>query len=73
MHGLIIILNVTRYRYTLEELPQMLANLKKRADSFDNWEKTVQKAVSNQCEEKIGTHKLQNLISTVPGIELLGL
>lgn len=38
-----------RYRYTLEELPAMLSQLKKRADSFDNWCKDVQLVL--QCKD----------------------
>lgn len=43
-----------RYRYTLQELPEMLENLKKRADSFDNWEEKVHKALTATTEERLG-------------------
>ena len=43
-----------RFRYTLRELPKILADLKKRADSFDNWEIAVHKALSKTDATKIG-------------------
>jgi len=45
---------MSRYRYTLDELPNVLANLKKRADSFNNWERDVQNVLSGANEQKIG-------------------
>ena len=43
-----------RYRYTLAELPVLLKNLKRRADSFDNWEKAVHKVFNANKEDKQG-------------------
>ena len=47
-----------RFRYTLRELPKILADLKKRADSFDNWELAVHKALTKSDAAKIGMFDL---------------
>lgn len=65
-----------RYRYTLEELPQMLENLKKRADSFDNWEKKVEEAFSCSPDARLELVDFKELIteaeeSQFPDCELL--
>merc|ERR1712131_562167 len=52
-----------RYRYTLEELPVMLENLKKRADSFDNWEEKVQKAFNATGVDRLELAVFKELIS----------
>ena len=45
-----------RYRYTLSDLPKILADLKRRADSFDNWEKDVQSVLGKKSGNKIGIY-----------------
>lgn len=37
---------VLRYRYTLEELPAMISQLKKRAESYDQWSQSVNEAMN---------------------------
>ena len=43
-----------RYRYTLDELPAMLNRLKTRAESFDNWNLQVKKALEATGDDKLG-------------------
>ena len=43
-----------KYRYTLEELPSMLSQLKKRADSFDNWCQDVKAVLDCSPDQKHG-------------------
>ena len=50
------ILLLFRYRYTLSDLPKILADLKRRADSFDNWEKDVQSVLGKKSGNKIGIY-----------------
>eukprot|EP00794_Sanderia_malayensis_P006077 gene6077-6780_t len=52
-----------RYRYTLDELPSMLSELKKRADSFDNWCKDVQLTLHPSNEEKQDYSDLKELLT----------
>jgi len=65
-----------RYRYTLAELPVLLKNLKRRADSFDNWEKAVHKVFNANKEDKQDVGVFKDLIheaesSQFPECELL--
>lgn len=46
--------HVLRYRYTLDELPNMLHKLKMRADSFDNWTNKVKEAMDASGDSRLG-------------------
>ena len=48
---------VLRFRYTLDELPQMLHRLKMRVDAFDNWMFKVRTAFEAKLDEKLGELK----------------
>ncbi|XP_047123479.1 lysine-specific demethylase 5A isoform X1 [Hydra vulgaris] len=65
-----------RYRYTLNELPELLSSVKKRADSFDNWEKQVQKILSCSSQDRYDVSVFKELINeseqnNYPDCELL--
>ncbi len=47
-----------RYRYTLDELPNMLHKLKIRAESYDNWAFKVKKALEATKDQKLGEHRV---------------
>nr|XP_054751747.1 lysine-specific demethylase 5A-like isoform X1 [Lytechinus pictus] len=51
-----------RYRYTLDELPAMLHNLKIRAESFDNWANKVQNALKASQDSKLDIVQLKEMI-----------
>jgi histone demethylase JARID1 len=51
-----------RYRYTLDELPNMLHCLKVRAESFDNWAIKVKAALEAIPDDKIGLFSASNII-----------
>jgi hypothetical protein len=42
-----------RHRYNLEELHGMLAQLKRRADSFDNWASEVRRSLDASAQAKV--------------------
>ena len=50
-----------RYRYTLDELPNMLQNLKLKAESFDSWANKVKDALESNGK-KISRQDLQELL-----------
>ncbi|XP_076448659.1 lysine-specific demethylase 5A-like [Babylonia areolata] len=52
-----------RYRYTLDELPPMLSRLKTRAEAFDKWNMSVNKALEATGEDKAELWELQELLS----------
>ncbi|KAL5014006.1 hypothetical protein ScPMuIL_008276 [Solemya velum] len=52
-----------RYRYTLDELPSMMHKLKNRAESFDNWNKAVKKALDATGDDKFDIQDFKNLIT----------
>ena len=43
----------SRHRYNLEELHGMLAQLKRRADSFDNWASEVRRSLDVSAQAKV--------------------
>ncbi len=43
-----------RYRYTLDELPDMLHKLKIRAESYDNWAFKAKTALEAARDQKLG-------------------
>lgn len=49
----LIFLSECRHRYTLEELNDMLAESKRRADSFDNWANEVRHALKPSSNPKV--------------------
>ncbi|XP_071492108.1 lysine-specific demethylase 5A-like [Diadema antillarum] len=51
-----------RYRYTLDELPAMLHNLKIRAESFDNWANKVKNALEAPQDSKLDMSQLKEMI-----------
>ncbi|XP_030827948.1 lysine-specific demethylase 5A isoform X2 [Strongylocentrotus purpuratus] len=51
-----------RYRYTLDELPAMLHNLKIRAESFDNWANKVKNALEASQDSKLDMPQLKEMI-----------
>ena len=55
-----------RFRYTLDELPSMLSQLKKRADSFENWCQDVKAMLDPNLEEKHGKFLLLLLLFRLP-------
>lgn len=44
---------VFRHRYTLDELRAMLTQLKRRADSFDNWANEVRHSLEASSDPKV--------------------
>ena len=42
-----------RYRYTLDEMPLMIAQLKKRAEFFDSWSKKAKIALAATGHERL--------------------
>lgn len=42
---------VLRYRYTLEEMPHMIHQLRVRAESYDNWSTQAKKALTTNTNE----------------------
>ncbi|KAF2350829.1 JmjN domain [Trinorchestia longiramus] len=70
--------HVLRYRYTLDELPPMLQQLKQRAESFDHWAAEVKRALEAKLpEDKLDLEDLRALVTTAeerrfPDNELLG-
>ncbi|GBN11260.1 Lysine-specific demethylase 5C, partial [Araneus ventricosus] len=50
------------YRYTLDELPNMLYRLKVRAESFDCWSTKVQNALNAESKNKLGISELKELV-----------
>ncbi|KAA0199715.1 hypothetical protein HAZT_HAZT010386 [Hyalella azteca] len=70
--------HVLRYRYTLDELPPMLQQLKQRAESFDHWASEVKRALEvKKPQEKLELDELRALVTTAeerrfPDNELLG-
>ncbi|XP_065066766.1 lysine-specific demethylase 5A-like isoform X2 [Rhopilema esculentum] len=52
-----------KYRYNIDELPSMLSQLKKRADSFDNWCQDVKTILECAQEEKHEVSELKELLA----------
>ena len=42
-----------RYRYTLEELPHMISQLKKRAEFYDSWSRKAKAALAATGSERL--------------------
>ena len=55
--------HVLRYRYTLDELPNMLHKLKMRAESFDNWTNKVKEAMDASGDSRLGMLNPYNYVS----------
>ncbi|XP_028397957.1 lysine-specific demethylase 5A-like [Dendronephthya gigantea] len=55
---------IIRHRYSLDELQGMLAQLKKRADSFDNWENEVRQSLDASAGAKVSLSVLRELVTT---------
>jgi hypothetical protein len=59
--------HLLRYRYTLDELPDMLTQLKIRAESFDNWAIKVKDAIEpdKKVDKKPGTQTDHNRLGSI--------
>lgn len=55
--------HVLRYRYTLDELPNMLHKLKMRAESFDNWTNKVREAMDASGDARLELNEIKELIT----------
>lgn len=53
--------SIFRHRYNLLELRGMLAQLKRRADSFDNWASEVRQSLEATAEDKVCKSKFSIL------------
>ncbi|XP_060607947.1 lysine-specific demethylase 5A-like isoform X1 [Ruditapes philippinarum] len=51
-----------RYRYTLDEIPAMLSRLKERAECYEIWHKSVEKALEATDDNKVDLLELKNLL-----------
>ncbi|XP_049793761.1 lysine-specific demethylase lid [Schistocerca nitens] len=51
-----------RYRYTLDELPNMLYRLKLRAESFDIWAESVKNAMDPKASNKTDLEQFKRLL-----------
>lgn len=52
-----------RYRYTLDELPNMLNRLRCRAEAYDIWSARVKMALTAQDDAKLSLNEMKSLIN----------
>ncbi|XP_067927988.1 lysine-specific demethylase 5A-like [Watersipora subatra] len=51
-----------RYRYTLEEMPQMVKQLKKRAEFYDSWSRKAKAALAATAQDRCTIEEMKKLI-----------
>ena len=51
---------ILRYRYTLDELAQLLLGLKKRAESYDKWVDEVKEALEAKGDDRMELSDLKS-------------